>query len=135
MGMLARFRKPKTASVYDTIGGHDALEVVVEDFYCRVLEDDYLANFFAASDMKHLKGKMVELLAAALGGQERYTGQSMKQAHHDRGILMYHFILMTGHLKDSISAAGWPPEAVAAILSFVAQLAGDIAVDHAAASV
>jgi hemoglobin len=133
--MLTRFRRPKTVSVYDTIGGHDALEVVVEDFYCRVLEDDYLANFFAAADMKHMKSKTVELLAAALGGRERYTGQSMKQAHHDRGILMYHFVLMTGHLKDSISAAGWPPDAAAEILGFVAQLAGDIALDHAPARV
>jgi hemoglobin len=133
--MLPRLRKPQTVTVYDTIGGHDALEVVVEDFYCRVLEDDHLANFFAASDMKRLKAKMVELLAAALGCQQRYTGQSMTRAHHDRGIMMSHFALMTGHLKDSVSAAGWPPEAVAEILGFITQLAGDIALDHTAARV
>ena len=133
MGMLSGFRKPKTVTSYDKVGGHEGIEVVVEDFYCRVLEDDHLATFFAGSDMKHLKGKLVELLAATLGGPEPYTGQSMKQAHQDRGIMMYHFALMAGHLKDSLAAAGWPPDTVAQILGFVARLAGDIASDHAAA--
>ena len=47
MGRLTRFRRPGTASLYAKIGGHDALEVIVEDFYCRVLDDDHLAGFFA----------------------------------------------------------------------------------------
>jgi hemoglobin len=135
MGVLTRFHKPKTASLYKAVGGHEALEVVVEDFYCRVLDDDHLASFFAGSDMKRLKAKLVELLASVLGGPELYTGESMKQAHEDRGILMRHFTLMTSHLKDSLCAAGWPPEAVAQILGFVAQQAGDIAVDNATARV
>jgi hemoglobin len=135
MGVLTRFHKPKTASLYDAIGGHEALEVVVEDFYCRVLDDDQLANFFAGSDMKRLKAKLVELLASVLGGPEPYSGQSMKHAHQDRGIMMYHFALMAGHLKDSLAAAGWPPETIAEVLGFVAQQAGDIASDHAAARV
>ncbi|MBV8863614.1 MAG: group 1 truncated hemoglobin [Mycobacterium sp.] len=133
MGMLSGLRRPKTAAGYDTVGGHEGIEVLVEDFYGRVLEDDQLATFFAGSDMKYLKSKLVELLASALGGPESYTGRSMKQAHQDRGIMMYHFALMTSHLKDSLRAAGAPPEAVTQILGFVARLAGDIASDHAAA--
>jgi hemoglobin len=120
---------------YDKVGGHEGIEVLVEDFYCRVLEDDHLANFFAGSDMKRLKGKLIELLAATLGGPAAYTGQSMKQAHQDRGIKMYHFTLMTEHLEDSLAAAGWPQEAVAEILGFLTPLAGDIAIDHARAGV
>jgi truncated hemoglobin YjbI len=40
MGILSLFRKRSTASIYDRIGGREALEVVVEDFYCRVIDDD-----------------------------------------------------------------------------------------------
>jgi hemoglobin len=133
MGVLTRFRKPKTDSLYDTIGGDDVLEIVVEDFYCRVLEDDHLANFFAASDMKRLKGKLVELLAAMLGGPIPYTGAPMKQVHQGRGITMHHFTLMAAHLKDSLSAAGLAPATIDEIIGAIAPLATDIASDHAAA--
>lgn len=135
MGVLTRFHKPKTVSLYDTIGGDDVLDIVVEDFYCRVLEDDHLAIFFAGSDMKRLKGKFVELLAVTLGGPNPYTGQSMKQAHRGRGITMHHFTLVAGHLKDSLSAAGISPGTIDEILGAIAPLAADIASDHAAAGV
>jgi hemoglobin len=133
MGMLSVFRKRNTATIYDRIGGHEALEVVVEDFYCRVLDDDRLSGFFAGSNMNRLKGKQIEFLAAALGGPEPYRGPSMKQAHQGRGITMHHFNLVAGHLNDSLCAAGVPSATIAEILGVVAPLAADIASDTAAA--
>lgn len=135
MGMLSFLRKRNTASIYDRIGGHEALEVVVEDFYCRVLDDDQLASFFAGTNMNRQKGKQVEFLASALGGPEPYAGPSMKQAHQGRGITMHHFNLVAGHLTDSLRAAGVPAETVAEILAVVAPLAADVASDSAAARV
>jgi hemoglobin len=135
MGMLSLLRKRKTASIYDKIGGHEALEVVVEDFYCRVLDDEQLSPFFAGTNMDRLKGKQAEFLAAALGGPEPYAGPSMKQAHQGRGITMHHFNLVAGHLKDSLCAAGVPEETVAEILAVVAPLAADIVSDSATARV
>jgi hemoglobin len=135
MGMLTRFRKPRTATLYDKIGGYGALEVIVEDFYCRVLDDDHLSGFFAGSNMNRLKGKQVEFFAAALGGPEPYTGAPVKQVHKGRGITIHHFNLLAGHLEDSLCAAGVPPETIAEILAAIAPLAADIASDHAKAGV
>src|SRR5271156_939210 len=98
MRILARFRKPQPISIYDKIGGHEAIKVVVEDFYVRVLADDQLAGFFAGTNMSRLKGKQVEFFAAALGGPEPYPGAPMKHAHQGRGINMLHFNLVAGHL-------------------------------------
>ena len=67
MRLVARFRKPERISIYDKIGGHEAIEVVVEDFYVRVLADEQLAGFFAGTNMSRLKGKQAEFFAAALG--------------------------------------------------------------------
>jgi hemoglobin len=135
MGMLTLFRRHKTDSIYDQIGGYQALEVVVEDFYCRVLEDDHLSGFFAGASMSRLKGKQVEFFAAALGGPQPYTGAPMKQVHKGRGITIHHFNLVAGHLKDSLTAAGVPDATIAEILSAIAPLAADIASDHATAHV
>jgi hemoglobin len=135
MKMLSRFRKVEAIPIYDRIGGHEAIEVVVDDFYARVLADEQLAPFFSGTNMNRLKGRQAEFLGAALGGPEPYTGVSMKQAHRGRGITMHHFNLVAGHLSDSLSAAGVPSETVAEILAVVAPLAGDIASDAATAGV
>ncbi len=133
--MPSLLRNRKTDTVYDRIGGHEALEVVVEDFYCRVLDDDHLAGFFAGTNMHRLKDRQVEFFAAALGGPEPYAGAPMKQVHQDRGITMHHFNLVAGHLTDSLSAAGVPEATIAEILGAIWPLAADIASDHAAADV
>lgn len=135
MRMFSLLRRRKTDSIYDRIGGYQALEVVVEDFYCRVLDDDHLSGFFAGANMNRLKGKQVEFFAAALGGPQSYTGAPMKQVHQGRGITMDHFNLVAGHLTDSLCAAGVPEPTIAEILAAIAPLASDIASDHATADV
>ncbi|ACC40814.1 MULTISPECIES: group I truncated hemoglobin [Mycobacterium ulcerans group] len=127
MGLLSRFRKRAPVSIYDKIGGYEAIEAVVEDFYVRVLADDQLGGFFTGTNMNRLKGKQAEFFAAALGGPEPYTGAPMKQVHQGRGITMAHFSLVAGHLGDSLTAAGVPSETVTDILKLVAPLATDIA--------
>jgi hemoglobin len=135
MRMLSLLRKHKADTVYDRIGGHEALEVVVEDFYCRVLDDDHLLGFFAGTNMNRLKGKQVEFFAAALGGPEPYSGAPMKQVHRGRGITVHHFNLVAGHLTDSLLAAGVPEATIAEILGAISPLAADIASDQATADV
>ena len=95
-------------SIYVQIGGHEALEAVVADFYGRVLADDELAGFFTGTNMARLKGKQVEFFAAALGGPEPYTGAPMRQVHQGRGITSHHFTLVAVHLADTLAAAGVP---------------------------
>jgi hemoglobin len=127
MRILARFRNPEPATIYERIGGHEALEAVVEDFYVRVLADDHLSGFFTGTNMNRLKGKQVEFFAAALGGPEPYTGAPMKQVHQGRGITMHHFSLVAGHLAEALAAAGVPSATVTDILSAIAPLAPEIA--------
>lgn len=135
MKILARFRKPEPGTIYDRIGGHEAIEVAVDDFYVRVLADDELAGFFAGTNMNRLKGKQVEFFAAALGGPQPYTGAPMKQVHQGRGITMHHFGLVAAHLADALAATGVPPETVTEILDAIAPLAPEIATGDAKAKV
>jgi hemoglobin len=135
MGIRNRFRKPGATSLYDTIGGHEALEVIVEDFYCRVLDDDHLASFYAGADMRRLKAKQVEFLGSLLGGPSPYTGSTIRQAHEGRGITMHHFAMVAAHLADSLCAAGLHPDTITEILRAVARLAGEIASEDIKAGV
>lgn len=134
MRIPSRFSKSSSApsasaSIYEQIGGHEALETVVEDFYRRVLADEELAGFFSGTNMSRLKGRQVEFFAAALGGPLPYTGAPMKQVHQGRGITMHHFSLVAGHLTDALHAAGVPAATVSDIIGVIAPLAPDIASD------
>src|ERR1700755_2847567 len=129
MGILTRFRRPGAASLYEQIGGHDALEVVVEDFYCRVLDDDHLAGFYAGSNMKCVKARQVEFLSSVLGGPGPYTGTPMRQVHEGPGLTMHYFAIVGRHLADSLSAAGLHPDTITEILQTIAPLAGEIATE------
>ena len=114
-------------SIYQQIGGHEALEGVVDDFYDRVLADDRLSGFFSGTNMSRLKGKQVEFFAAALGGPEPYAGAAMRQVHQGRGITKAHFTMVAEHLAASLSAAGVPKDMVERIIAAIAPLADEIA--------
>jgi hemoglobin len=135
MGKLTRFGKLGTASLYEKIGGHDALEVIVEDFYCRVLDDDHLASFYAGADMRRVKARQVDFLSSILSGPGTYSGLSMRQAHEGRGITMHHFAMVAAHLADSLCAAGLHPDTITEILRAIAPLAGEIASENTKAVV
>lgn len=113
-------------SIYDTIGGENALVSVVDDFYVRVLADPELAGYFAGANMTKLKGRQVAFFAEALGGPALYDGASMHEAHLGRGISQSAFAKVATHLSESLTAAGVPDDLVATIIGTIAPLADDI---------
>lgn len=113
-------------TIYDAIGGEDALVAVVDDFYDRVMADPQLAPFFAGISMRALKGKQVEFFAEALGGPHVYQGQPMRQAHQGRGISQADFDKVAYHLTSSLASAGVPGDLVTQIIGAIAPLADDI---------
>ena len=114
-------------TVYERIGGDEALIAVVDDLYERIMADDQLSGFFTGVNMSRLKGKQVEFFAEALGGPEPYRGGSMREVHRGRGIAPEHFNLVAGHLIDALTAAGVDKPTVDEIIGAVAPLAADIA--------
>jgi hemoglobin len=71
-------------SLYKRLGGHTAVEKVVEDVVDAVVADDKIRpehkKHFMEGDVAGLKRKLVEQIGAATGGPERYTGKNMKDA-------------------------------------------------------
>jgi len=113
-------------SIYEAIGGEQALTAVVDDFYVRVLADPQLAGFFAGANMPKLKGRQVEFFAAALGGPDIYDGASMRQAHAGRGIGQADFDKVAFHLTGALADAGVPAGTIAQIAAAITPLAGEI---------
>lgn len=68
-------------SLYERLGGIDAITAVVENFRDRVAGDDRINQKFAKTDLARLTKMLVDQVCEAAGGPCTYTGRSMKDAH------------------------------------------------------
>lgn len=116
----------KQQSLYEKVGGKQALVAVVDQFYTRILADEQLAPLFASTDMKKQRAHQVAFLASALSGPEAYRGKSMSAAHAGRGITHEHFGLVAGHLQATLQWANVGATEIAAIMSTASSLRGEI---------
>ena len=69
------------STLYERLGGLDAIKAVVEDFRDRVAGDDRINLKFARTDLARLTKMLTDQVCEATGGPCRYNGRSMKEAH------------------------------------------------------
>ena len=86
-------------SIYDRLGGKDAIIKVVDDFVSNVSQDSRINKYFKNTDISHLKSQLVNQLCEATGGPFKYEGQNMKNAHAGLGIKSNQFEAMVEDLK------------------------------------
>ena len=118
--------KKDSASIYDRLGGAEAIKATVEKFYQRVLDDPQLQPFFANADMDSLKAQQVRFFTQALGGPAEYKGRSMKEAHAPLAIEQRHFDLVAGHLMAALVSLSVPKLLMDEVVAVVAPLASEI---------
>lgn len=116
-------------TLYDRIGGRQAIEKIVTILYDRVLHDESLAPFFANVRIDHLRHMNSEFIAAALDGPVQYSGAELVAAHGGRGITRAHFSAFIGHLALALEDHGVAPSDVDAVLGRLATYAGKITGD------
>jgi len=113
-------------SLFDIIGGADAVRAAVDDFYRRVLADPRLAPYFATTDLNRLKAHQRSFIAAAIGGPELFSGRDMKTAHAGFHISDTEFDAVVGHLVDTLAGLGVPEETIGQIGGALMPLRADI---------
>lgn len=99
-------------SIYEEIGGAEAVGAAVELFYVKVLADKQLAPYFETIDVARLKGHQRMFIRAALGGPEAYTGRGMGEAHAHLGITPQAFMLVVRHLASTLKELGVPASTI-----------------------
>ena len=68
-------------TLYDRLGGLNAITAVVGDFRDRVARDDRINLKFARTDLARLTKMLIDQVCEATGGPCHYNGRSMKEAH------------------------------------------------------
>ena len=67
--------------LYDRVGGDKAMEVCVDLFYQKVLNDNLVSHFFEDTDMANQRLKQKSFLAMAFGGPYQYSDLDLRTAH------------------------------------------------------
>jgi hemoglobin len=69
------------ASLYERLGGLDAITAVVDSFVARCADDDRINGKFERTDVPRLKKMLVDQVCEATGGPCTYTGRTMRETH------------------------------------------------------
>ena len=116
-------------SLYERVGGYNALAAVVDDFVGRLVADKQFERFFAGHSIdsrKHIRQHILDQFCAATGGPCIYTGRDMKTSHAGLGITDADWDAAAKHLAASLDKFKVAEREKNEILTFVTSLKKDI---------
>ena len=113
-------------SLYDRLGGKDAIVAVVDDFVARAAADGRINAKFARTDVPRLKAMLVEQVCAATGGPVSYTGRGRRETHDGMGVTAGEFDALVADLVATLSQFKVPTAEQQELLGILGSLRGDI---------
>jgi hemoglobin len=116
-------------SLYDRLGGYNAVAAVVDDFVGRLVADKQFERFFAGhstDSKKRIRQHIVDQFCAAAGGPCVYTGRTMKDSHAGMGISEAEWDAAARHLVAALDKLKVGDAEKKDLLAFVSSLKADI---------
>jgi hemoglobin len=93
-------------SLYERLGGKDAITAVVDDFVARCAADSRINGKFARTDIPRLKSELVDQVGAATGGPATYTGRDMRATHDGMSVTGGEFDALVADLVATLDKFG-----------------------------
>jgi hemoglobin len=114
------------ASLYDRLGGKNAIVAVIDDFVARCAGDARINGKFARTDVPRLKANLVDQVGEASGGPERYRGRSMRETHTGMGVTAGEFDALVEDLVATLDKFGVPAAEEDELLGLLGPMRPDI---------
>jgi len=119
--------QPSGKSLYDRLGGIDAIKAVIKDFVEeQVAKDPRINARFANADIPKLEESLSNQVCEATGGPCKYTGKNMKEAHAGMGINDAEFAALVEDLKKSLVKFNVPQAEQDELIGALAPMHDDI---------
>jgi hemoglobin len=115
-----------TGSLYDRLGGKDAIAAVVDRFVENLRADARVKEKFANSDLPTFKGRLVDQICEASGGPCKYLGKNMKEAHLGMGLTVADFNATVEDLVKALDALKVPQREKDELIALLAPMKDDI---------
>lgn len=107
-------------SLYDRLGGDEAIAGALDAFYGRVLADPDVGPYFDGVDIDRLKERQREFFAMAFGGPDRYQGRDLRAAHRRarrRGLDEHGYRVFMGHFEQTLIDLGVERSAIDEVMA------------------
>ncbi len=117
------------STLYEQIGGRDAVNAAVDVFYGHVLADDRISRFFDGVDMNKQKNKQRAFLTMAFGGPNNYSGKDMREGHAhlvEQGLDDSHVDAVAENLAKTSAELGVAEELINQVLEIANSVRDDV---------
>jgi hemoglobin len=114
------------ASLYERLGGLEAITSVVDSFVARCAGDVRINRKFERSDVPRLKKMLVDQVCEATGGPCTYTGRDMRPTHDGMGVTAGEFDALVEDLVLTLGEFDVPRAEQQELLGLLAPMRGDI---------
>ncbi|MDT7778101.1 MAG: hemoglobin [Acidobacteriota bacterium] len=126
---LAAQDTQKGKSLYERLGGYNAVAAVVDDFVGKLITDKQFERFFvghSTDSKKRIRQHIVDQFCAAAGGPCIYTGRTLKDSHAGLGITEAEWDAAAKHLVATLDKFKVGEQEKKDLLAFVGSLKNDI---------
>lgn len=116
-------------TLYERLGGYDAICAVANDLLPRLQADSRLARFWqhrGEDGIKREKQLLIDYLCSSAGGPMYYTGRDMKTSHKGMKISESDWSAFWGHVNSTLDSFKVPQAERAEVVAFVHSTKRDI---------
>ncbi len=116
-------------SLYERLGGYEAISAVVNDFANKLFTDPEVGSFFkgmGTDTRKSFIQKNINLVCNVTGGPCKVISRAAKTVHAGLGITEADFNVVANHLVDTLDSFKVPSREKEELLSIIATLKPDI---------
>jgi len=119
----------ESKSLYERLGGYDAVAAVVNDLIPRLIADDQLGRFWAHrgdDGLQREKQLLIDFLCNASGGPMYYTGRDMTLTHHGMRISSSDWQRFKQHLQETLASFELADSEVSDVMAFIESTKNEI---------
>lgn len=116
-------------TLYERLGGYDAISAVANDLLPRLQADATLGRFWAHrgdDGIAREKQLLVDFLCSSAGGPMYYRGRDMLTSHRGMRISERDWSAFIGHLSATLDAFKVPARERGEVLAFIQSTRADI---------
>lgn len=118
-----------SSTLFERLGGENAVNTAVDIFYRKVLADDRVNYFFDGVDMDKQIQKQKGFLTMVFGGPNNYTGKDMREGHRHlvaKGLNDSHVDIIIEHLGGTLKELGAKDEDIVEVAAIANSVRDDV---------
>lgn len=116
-------------TLYERLGGYDAIAALANDLLPRMQADAQLGRFYqhrGADGLRRSRQLLIDFLCASAGGTPYYTGRDMKLTHKGMKISESDWSAFLGYLNSTLDALQVPQPERGEVVALMQSTKADI---------